>query len=271
MLEARNLIGNIPPSVTPVLNNRFDPSSADLLDRHLIKGKASAIFILGTAGESPKIPPEQFDEVIKHRCKFIKKEDPNMKILVGVSAANTSEMLRRAKIAEENGADALVLVPNFGDGEPQEKLDILIEKTNLNIVLYNNPGICSSNKENLSVDFVRRAKETGRVVGIKSTSDPEILKEYLGLQEENVFHVLQGGANINTLQMVTNEGQRIKGIVSFESIISPNFINFLLDHLDDQKVISKLSNLSKLVQNPRMVKILLTKMKILSDASMFEN
>ncbi len=272
MLEARNLVGVIPPSITPVLRNKFDPEGSDRLDRHLIRGKANAIFIFGTAGESPTVPEEQFDEAVKHRISFIKKEDPNMKVLIGISAKNIPEMLRRAKVAEENGADALVLVPNFGDGDPQEKLDALIKETNLNIVLYNNPGICPDNKkENLSLDFVKASKVTGRVVGIKSTSDPEILGKYLELQEENVFHVLQGGANIDTLRMFNSKGQKVKGIVSFESIISPRLVRFVLEHLDDINALKKMSNLATLAINPPMVKILLTRMKIIESPEMYGN
>jgi len=276
MFEARNLVGVIPPSITPVLKNRFDPASSDRLDKHLIRGKADAVFIFGTAGESPTVPEEQFNEAVKHRISFIKKEDPNMKVLIGISAKNIPEMLRRAKVAQENDADALVLVPNFGDGDPQEKLNVLIKETNLKIVLYNNPGICPDDKkENLSVDFVQKAKETGRVVGIKSTSDPEILKKYLELQEDDVFHVIQGGANIDTLRMVNNKGKGVKGIVSFESIISPRLMRFILDTVDDlkkfEKFSPKLSNLSILAQNPSLVKLLLTKMKILESPEMYQS
>lgn len=276
--KASDFGGNIPPLITPVCLDKNGEKIVDLKSfkkeiGHIIN-HVDGIFLLGTAGESPTIPSDQFDIAVSKGIGIIRKKKHDMPVLVGVSADNIDEMIRRAKFAEENGADALVLVPLFGKGNEREKLEKLLKETNLPVVLYNNPGIHTDDNKgkNLSADFVRWAKENekfkGRVIGIKSTSDPEILEEYLKLQEENIFHILQGGANVDTLHMNV-EGQKVKGIVSFEAVISPKFINFLLDCLDDQGVLRKLSNLSTLVQNPQMVKTLLTKMRILTSDLMF--
>lgn len=270
--------GNIPPSPTPTMEvgglRKFDPVSSNRLDKHLIRGKVNGIFLLGTAGESPTISPSEYNAAINHRIPFIKKEDPNMPVLVGVSADNIDEMIRRAQFAEVNGADALVLVPLFGQGEAEEKLEALLKRTTRPIVLYDNPGIHTGENQgkDLSAEFVKDAKEksNGRVIGIKITSpNRQMFEDCLKLQD-NTFHVLQGGANIDTLHMEV-DGQKVQGIVSFEAVIAPILINLLLKHPNNKLLIYMVLKLGKLAENPQKVKKMLKTMRILSTALMFKD
>ncbi|MFA6081584.1 MAG: dihydrodipicolinate synthase family protein [Patescibacteria group bacterium] len=278
MLTAENFRGNIPPSPTPTIEiagfRRFDPNSSNRLDEHLIHGEVNGIFLLGTAGESPTIPASEFNAAVSHRINFIKKEDSKMPVLVGISASNIEEMIRRAKFAQESGADALVLVPLFGEGLPQDKLDALIKNTKLPIVIYDNPGIHTGENQgkDLSAKFVKEAKEKSdkRVIGIKITStNIQMFEDCLRLQD-NTFRVLQGGANPDTLNMEI-DGQHVSGIVSFEAVIVPWLINLMIIHPKNTEILQWVKKLGEYSYNPKAVKELLTNLEILSTGLMFKD
>ncbi|EKE14746.1 MAG: Dihydrodipicolinate synthetase [uncultured bacterium] len=280
MLTAENFGGNIPPLPTPVYQRKYDGKkvfdflSQTRLIKHIIKGGVDAIFLLGTAGESPTIPPYEYDRAIKHGILTIKNEKKDMPVLIGVSADSIEEMIWRAKFAQENGADALVLVPLFGEGSPQEKLDTLIKETDLPVVIYDNPGIhTGENKgKDLPSDFIKRAKENsnGRVIGIKITSsNSQIFEDCLKLQD-NTFRVLQGGANPDTLNMEV-EGQRVSGVVSFEAVIIPWLINLMIAHPKNKEILQWVKNLGEYSYNPKAVKELLANLEILSTGLMFKD
>ena len=270
--------GNIPPLITPICLNKDGNKIVDLKSfkkeiGHVIN-HVDGIFLLGTAGESPTIPSDQFDIAVSKGIEIIRKKKHDMPVLVGVSADNIEEMIRRAKFAEENGADALVLVPLFGKGNDQEKLNKLLENTSLPIVLYDNPGIHTENNngKDLSFEFVKKAKEEsdGRVIGIKITSQNKTMfEDCLKLQDE-YFHILQGGANVDTLHMNV-EGQKVQGIVSFEAVISPILINLLIKNPNNKLLIYMVSKLGKKVENPEMVKKTLKSLGILATALMFKD
>ena len=281
MLTAEKFVGNIPPLVTPVCTvlatkeRIVDIVSQSKLINWSIKGRVGGIFLLGTAGESPTIPNDQFDVAVKNGIETVRKsKKPETPVLVGISANNIDEMIRRAKFAEKIGADALVLVPLFGEGLPKEKLEALIKEVKLPIVLYDNPGIHTGDSKGVDLDleFVKNAKKNyeGRVIGIKITStNKQMFEDCLRLQDET-FHVLQGGANPETLNMEV-DGQRVSGVVSFEAVIAPLLINLLIKYPDNKLLIYMVSKLGKLAENPKKVKETLKAMGILATALMFKD
>lgn len=170
--EIKNLIV---PMVTPFIEVdgkiKVDTKSVANLVNFLIDNGTNAIFILGTAGEFRALNLDSKKEVITAAMDAAKAHKRRIPILVGVSADTIGESEEISKFAEKEGADAQVLCPMYREGDIQKKLDAVLEASELPVILYNNPEI--HNKENLSLDFVEKAIENPRVVGIKETAKEE--------------------------------------------------------------------------------------------------
>ncbi|MFN9236705.1 MAG: dihydrodipicolinate synthase family protein, partial [Planctomyces sp.] len=61
--------GVIPPVVTPLLaHDQLDTPAVDRIVQHLIDGKVSGIFTLGTTGEGPSLPYRVRYEMVERTC-----------------------------------------------------------------------------------------------------------------------------------------------------------------------------------------------------------
>jgi len=163
------LRGIIPPMVTPLLDtNTLDEKGVEHLVEHLICGRVSGIFILGTTGEA------------QHLCFAIKKEliqktaaciNGRIPLLVGITDASLSESLKIARIAAENHASAVVAAPPyfFALGQPElvEYYEALADQSPLPVYLYNMP---LHTKTMIEIDVVKVLAQHKNVIGLKDSS-----------------------------------------------------------------------------------------------------
>jgi len=107
----RPLRGVIPPVLTPLAEcDRLDENSFDRLLNYLIEGGSSALFVLGSTGESPGLSGRLRREVIVRACATVSDRVP---LLVGITDTSFVESLRLAEYAAHVGASALVLSPPY--------------------------------------------------------------------------------------------------------------------------------------------------------------
>ena len=162
------LHGIIPPLVTPLLdNNKIDEQGLVNLLEHIISGGVHGVFLLGTTGEAPNLSYELRKKFIIKACSIINKRIP---VVVGITDTSVSGSLEIAKVANEAGADGLVISAPYyipiSQKEMVEYLEFLVPKLPLPFMMYNMP---SCTKLHMSVETVRRAKELG-AIGIKDSS-----------------------------------------------------------------------------------------------------
>src|SRR6266568_4364981 len=103
----RPITGIIPPVLTPLADrDRLDGKAFERLLNYLIEGGSSALFVLGSTGESPGLSGRLRREVVDRAATTVGARVP---LLVGITDTSFEESLRLAEHAARAGASALVL------------------------------------------------------------------------------------------------------------------------------------------------------------------
>ena len=163
------LSGIVPPMVTPLSDSdALDVGGLERLIGHLIVGRVSGLFILGTTGEGPSLSYRLRKELIQRTCKLAAGRVP---VLVGISDSAFSESVSLAGIAADAGAEAVVAAPPyyFPLGQP-ELLDYyqrLLSALPLPLYLYNIPAMT---KIVIEPQTLRHLLDSTRIVGFKDSS-----------------------------------------------------------------------------------------------------
>lgn len=107
----------------------------------LIKNGCDAIAPLGSTGESAYLEWDEWCLVAKTSIESINRRVP---VIIGISELTTDQAIKRAKIAQSYGADALMIIPvsywKLTDQEIFEYYQAIAQSTNLPIMIYNNPA-----------------------------------------------------------------------------------------------------------------------------------
>ena len=163
------LQGIITPMVTPLAaQNRLDESGlARLVDR-LVSGGVSGLFLLGTTGEFPALSFDLRCELVRRTAEYNRGRLP---LLVGITDTSYTDMLRFARFAAENGADALVLTAPYyfvAEGDQiRGWLKNVADNVELPLILYNMPG---NTKVHFDLETVRFVMNLPRFIGMKDSS-----------------------------------------------------------------------------------------------------
>lgn len=191
------LSGIIPPLVTPLLDDDvLDVEGLNRLIEHLIAGGVHALFVLGTTGEAQSLSYKLRVEMIKNTCRITKGRLP---ILVCISDTSIVESVNLARIAADNGADAVVSAPPyyFAAGQPEliEFYENLTPQLPLPLFLYNMP---THTKVNFAPATIQRIAEDPRVIGFKDSSANAVYFQSVmyALKERQDFSMLVGPEEI---------------------------------------------------------------------------
>jgi 4-hydroxy-tetrahydrodipicolinate synthase len=163
------LRGIIPPLVTPLLDNdTLDLKGLERLIEHTITGGVHGIFILGTTGEFASLSHKIRSELIERTCRIVNGRIP---VLAGISDSAFSESLNLARVADDSGADAVVLTPPyyFTSGQPEllEYLKRIMVQIPMPLFIYNMPA---HTKVVFEPETVRIAASIPRIIGMKDSS-----------------------------------------------------------------------------------------------------
>ena len=191
------LSGIIPPLVTPLLDDDvLDVESLNRLIEHLIAGGVHALFVLGTTGEAQSLSYKLRVEMIKNTCRITKGRLP---VLVCISDTSIVESVNLARIAADNGADAVVSAPPyyFAAGQPEliEFYENLTPQLPLPLFLYNMP---THTKVNFAPATIQRIAEDPRVIGFKDSSANAVYFQSVmyAMKERQDFSMLVGPEEI---------------------------------------------------------------------------
>ena len=134
-----------------------------------IAGGTDAIIICGTTGESSTLTHEEHDACIKFAVEHTAGRVP---VIAGTGSNSTAEAIRLSTHAQNNGADALLLVTPYYNKATQKGLiqhyTAIANSVDLPIILYNVPSCTGVNI--LPQTAVTLAKNVKNIVAVKEAS-----------------------------------------------------------------------------------------------------
>ena len=134
-------VGCAPAIVTPFREGVIDEEAfLHLLDRQL-EGGGRAVVVCGTTGESAALNDAERYRLLTLAVQAVGNRIP---IIAGAGSNDTRETLRKIRIAEQAGADGLLLVTPYYNKTTQAGLlahySYLADRTELPILLYEVPA-----------------------------------------------------------------------------------------------------------------------------------
>jgi 4-hydroxy-tetrahydrodipicolinate synthase len=184
-IAAPRFHGIIPPLVTPLLDrDTLDVGGLERLVEHVLAGGVHGLFVLGTTGEGPMLPPAVRRAVVDRTVKQVAGRVP---VLVGISDTVLADSLTLARFAADSGAAAVVAAPPYYFPAGQEPLErwcrALVAGLPLPLLLYNMPEMV---KVVLGPELVRRLADLPTIVGLKdSGGDLDVFAGYTRVVREN--------------------------------------------------------------------------------------
>ncbi|MGE8115296.1 dihydrodipicolinate synthase family protein [Pseudomonas sp. NPDC086566] len=165
--------GIIGYTITPFSadGERLDlPALGQSIER-LIDGGVQAIAPLGSTGEGAYLSDSEWQQVAEYSLARIDKRVPS---IVSVSDLTTAGAVRRARFAQTQGADAVMVLPaaywKLSEAEILQHYRTIGEAIDIPIMLYNNPATSGTD---MSVELILRiVREVANVTMVKeSTGD----------------------------------------------------------------------------------------------------
>ena len=127
--------------VTPFKDENVNLDEFKRLLEFQIENKADSIIVCGTTGESPTLSIDEKKELIKCAVETANKQVP---IIAGTGSNNTQKAIEISKIAEELGADGLLVVTPYYNKCTQQGLieyyTSIANSVSIPIVMYNVPS-----------------------------------------------------------------------------------------------------------------------------------
>ncbi len=156
--------------VTPMKENLdVDFDRLEEIINFQIDGGTDAIIIAGTTGESATLTMEEHRAVIKAAVEFTKGRVP---VIAGTGSNSTRTAIRHTHEAQEDGADALLIVSPYYNKATQKGLirhySMIADETKLPIILYNVPSRTGCNIMPETVAELVRTKSN--IVGLKEAT-----------------------------------------------------------------------------------------------------
>ncbi|MEW4562450.1 dihydrodipicolinate synthase family protein [Bremerella sp. JC770] len=172
--------GIIPPIVTPLADDdRLDLAGCERLLEHQITGKVDGLFLLGSSGEIASLSHQLRAEFVRAACRMVNGRVP---ILVGITDTSLVETIHLARVAEEAGADGVVLTTPYyypvNQAELMTFVKAVLPATRLPLLLYNMPAMT---KLWFHLETVAELAQIEQIVGIKDSSQD--IEYFRGLTE----------------------------------------------------------------------------------------
>jgi 4-hydroxy-tetrahydrodipicolinate synthase len=139
----RPFTGAITALATPFRNGAVAYDDIQKLVDYQVRSGIDGICPAGTTGESPTLSHEEHADVVRAVVAAARGRVP---VIAGAGSNSTREAIGLARLADEAGADALLIVAPYYNKPSQEGLfghfSAIAETTDLPIVLYSIPGRC---------------------------------------------------------------------------------------------------------------------------------
>lgn len=210
--------------VTPFNKDReVDYDKVEELAKHLVHNSSDAILVAGTTGESPTLTHEEELEILSTVKRAVANK---VKVIFGAGSNSTETAVKMSKLAEKEGADAILSVVPYYNKPSQAGMiahfSAVAESTKLPIILYNIPGRTGVNMAVETVAYL--ANKYSNIVAIKqSFGDMDAVSELKIACPEDF--VIYSGDDSLTLPMLALGAY---GIISVASHIVGNEIKTMI-------------------------------------------
>lgn len=192
-MDTSSIKGIIVPIVTPVdEENHINEEAMARVVNYIIDGGVHGILAFGSNGEFFAIDA---DEQRKALACMVKTADKRVPVYMGIAGITTKECVETAKMAKEENADGISILPPMFISPSEDELYahiVTIAETvpDLPVLLYNNPGKVGYG---LSVNLVNRLADVPNIVGIKDTSgNMTLTAEFIRTTKDKGFKVMAG-------------------------------------------------------------------------------
>lgn len=209
--------GVFPAIITPFKKDEsVDYDALGKLIEFQIKNGVAGIVPCGTTGESPTLDHKEHAEVIKFT---IDKVNGRRLVIAGTGSNCTKEAIELSRHAENDGADAILLVNPYYNKPTQEGLyrhfKAIANAIKIPVIIYNIKGRTAVNVE--TPTLMRIASECRNVIGVKEASgDMNQIRDVIAKRPAG-FSVLSGDDNF-TLELVKSGGN---GVISVAANVMP--------------------------------------------------
>lgn len=154
--------------VTPFLDGRVNYPMLELLLRRQIDAGISTVVVCGTTGEASTLSDSEKLEILR-RCK--KYAGSECMIICGTGSNNTAHAMALSREAEENGADALLVVSPYYNKANEDGLVAhymsIAHAVRIPTILYNVPGRTGLD---MPVSVYKRLSIVPNIAGVKEAS-----------------------------------------------------------------------------------------------------
>lgn len=184
------------------------------------------VVVLGTTGETPTLTQREKQQLVTIAVEELRGKIP---VIVGTGTYSTRETLESSLQAEQQGADALLIVTPYYNKPTQEGIyrhfQTIAEAVSIPIILYNIPGRCGVN---IDIATVARLASLPNVIGLKESSGN--MASLHDLVEQSIlshspFDIVSGDDG-NTILFMAIGGQ---GIISVAGNLIPGKIKSLVN------------------------------------------
>lgn len=189
-MSSNRIRGVVPPVVTPLTSaGDFDEVSFERSLNRMIEAGVHGVFVLGSSGEVVFSTDARRREIISAAVRIVDRRIP---VLVGCIDTETARVIEHAKVAQELGADAIVVTAPFyalgGLAEIERHFRLIHDAIDLPIFAYDIP-VCVHVK--LPGDLLLRLGREGVIAGVKDSSGDDVSFRFLAADNAAAGHPLQ--------------------------------------------------------------------------------
>jgi 4-hydroxy-tetrahydrodipicolinate synthase len=216
-----SLRGTITALVTPFQGQEVDWKRLEGLIERQIAGGVDGLVPGGTTGEVPTLSPQEHEKLIHFVVEKVNRRVP---VVAGVGKNSTAASIRLARLANDAGADAgLVVVPYYNRPTAQglvEHFRAVYEESGLPVCVYNVP---SRTGAGLTADVYDRLAGISGVFAVKEASGDLNLVSHLIANHDLV---VLAGDDASTVPIMAIGGA---GVISVASNVVPAEMKLMTD------------------------------------------
>ena len=202
--------------VTPFLGEAVNYPMLDQLLRRQLEAGIQAVVLCGTTGESATLSDAEKLAIIRRARSFLRDR---CTIIAGTGSNDTDHAVSLSRLAQEAGADALLVVTPYYNKATQKGLiahfSAIASSVDIPCLLYNVPSRCGVNL--LPETVLALSQKQENIVGIKEASGNISQIAHLAALTGDDFAIYSG--NDDQIVPVCSLGG--KGVISVLSNVAP--------------------------------------------------
>ena len=213
--------GSIPALITPFKNYEVDYESLVSVINHQIENGSNGLVPCGTTGESPTLSHEEHKKIIEETIRI---SDNRVPIIAGTGSNNTAEAIDFTKHAENNSADAALIVTPYYNKPTQKGLyahfETIAKSVKIPIIIYNIPG---RSVVDMSIETMIELSKIDNIIGVKDATN-DLFRPLLILANMNNDFCFLSGEDGTALAFLAQGGH---GCISVTANIAPKLCSEL--------------------------------------------